>query len=181
MNIKELLYNYINHENPEHQRKAGRFWASDIWAIRKGYLTPNNFFKQKIVDELGIGRILTGEAMEAKLQEIFEFNKLQVNYQSKYELTIQDIVLVVKPDFEFKDFVIETKCPFSPVNTIPEKWKDQLEVEYRATKKTVYLGVFSIPFSLKFFRYNPDDTRWQEIQEILLAFNEKLKKTIKNN
>lgn len=176
MKIKELLNNYINHENPDHQRKAGRFWASDIWAIRKGYLTPRNFFKQKIVDELGIRRIIVGEAMEKKLQEILEFNKIKVECQKKYEVKInKDIVLVVKPDFEFSDFVIETKFPFSLISEIPDKWKDQLEAEHRATSKKVYLGILSSPFNLKLPKYTPSSKRWEEIKQLLIEFNKKLK------
>jgi len=176
MKIKELFDRYVNQEN--HERQIGRYWASDIYQIKKGYLRPGNFFEKKKVDEKGVRMILVGEAMESQLQKIFEFNKVKSGYQNKYEIKIKDdIVLVVKPDFEFDNFVIETKFPFSPVvDEIPERYLYQLEAEYRATNKDVYLGVLEIPFKLRLIKYKPLWARWEEIKDILIKFDEDLRK-----
>jgi len=176
MKIEEILSQYINQNNEP--RKIGRYWATDLYPIKYGYLTPENFLTQKIIDDKGIGMILTGEAMEEKLQKIFDTVKADVEYQNKYELPIdKDIVLIVKPDFEFKDFIIETKFPFKEIgDTIPEKWLYQCEAEYQATKKQVYVGVFTVPFSLKFLPYTPSPKRWEEIKTLLIEFDKKLRK-----
>jgi len=181
MKIKELLDRYVNKEN--HERQLGRYWASDIHAIKKGYLKPSNFFKKKKIGERGVRMILVGEAMESQLQKIFEFNKVKSEYQNKYEIKIKDdIVLVVKPDFEFDNLVIETKFPFSPViDEIPERYLYQLEAEYRATNKDVYLGVLEIPFRLRLIKYKPMGFRWEETKNILIKFDEDLRQITSKN
>jgi hypothetical protein len=175
MKLEDILLKYVNQATEP--RKIGRYWASDLYAIKYGYLTPENFLTQKIVQDKGAGMIITGEAMEEKLQKIFEFIKADAEYQKKYELKIgKDIVVVVKPDFEFKNFVIETKFPFTEIeDTIPEKWLYQCEAEYQATKKQVYVGVFTIPFNIKFLTYTPSPKRWEEIQTLLKTFDKKLR------
>jgi len=175
MKLEDILSQYVNQISEP--RKIGRYWASDLYAIKYGYLTPQNFLTQKIIQDKGVRMIITGEAMEEKLQKIFDFIKADAEYQTKYELEIaKDITLVVKPDFEFKDFVIETKFPFTEVgDTIPEKWLYQCEAEYQATKKPVYVGVFTIPFNIKFLAYTPSPKRWEEIQTILKTFDKKLR------
>jgi len=175
MTIKELLNNYVNQK--KEPRKIGRYWATDIQAIKKGTLTPKNFFEEKPIDEKGIGMILVGSAMEKELQEIFSFNKVKVQYQNKYEIPIdKDVILVVKPDFEFDNFVIETKFPFTDIqDTIPDRYFYQLEAEHRATQKDVYLGILEVPFNLRLLQYTPSIERWLEIQDILIQFHKQLK------
>jgi hypothetical protein len=172
MKFDDVLQEYTN--SHPHERKIGRYWATDIYKIRKGYLTPKKFFKQEKIKLDGCRMIETGNAMEGHLDKVFK--KKDIESQSKYEIQIDDeIVLVVKPDFETKDIVIETKFPFSQKERIPEKWRDQLECEYRATKKETYLGILSVPFNLKTYKYKPSKKRWENIKEILKRFHKKLK------
>ena len=42
MKSKEILRQYIN--NGSHERKKGRFYASEITAIRKSWKLPEDFF-----------------------------------------------------------------------------------------------------------------------------------------
>jgi len=180
MDINEIPIKYVNRGG--HERKAGRYWASDIYAIRKGYLRPENFFDKQEIDELGCGRILVGQAMEDMLTKMFKTMEVEVEPQQKYLIQITDeITLTVKPDFEFKDKVLETKFPFSEITEIPEKWKDQLEAERRALvdagkSKDVYLGILKIPFSITTLKYKPSTRRWQTIQDTLKEFHKDVKK-----
>lgn len=88
-----------------------------------------------------------------------------------------EIELVVKPDFIFPDYVLETKYPFSIIKpgVIPEKYKMQLECESRAFNKPVYLGLFSVPFNVTFIEYTPSDYRWRKIKRILIDFDKKVR------
>ncbi|MEM5871467.1 MAG: hypothetical protein QW051_01200 [Candidatus Aenigmatarchaeota archaeon] len=184
MNTNELILNYINSEKKP--REVGRYWATDIYPILKGYLTPKNFFTYKEIDLKGASNILSGEAYETKWKEILEFNRVKFKYgeEAKKEIVIGDkIILVVKPDFEFENWVLETKCPAKEtkfISEIPEKWIYQLECEHRATNKPVYLGIFSHPFSLTYYSYKPSLARWNLIQKTLIEFDTKLRSLAKN-
>ena len=174
-NYNQLLLDCVNQSHP---RQIGRYYASEIYQIIKGYLQPKNFFTSKPIDLTGAKNILRGEAYETQFKEVLEANKIKFRYGDEIKREIQlteEVVLVVKPDFEFEDFVIETKYPTTSITTIPEKWEYQLEAEYRATNKKVYLGIFSDPFNLTLYPFKPDERRWLKIQQNLLAFHEKLK------
>lgn len=176
MKISQLLIDYVNKNKRE--RTLGRYWASEISSIIGGYLLPEDFFTHRQIDLKGVKNILTGLATEDKLTQIFKEMKVPVEFQAKKEITItEEINLVVKPDYVFEDFLIETKFPFSDFNLkdIPERYAYQLECEYRAFEKQVYLGMFSIPFNLQLIPFSPSKKRWEEIQIALKDFHNKLK------
>jgi hypothetical protein len=181
--LDKLLDSFVNrHEHTN--RKLGRYWATDVYRIKKGYLTVEDFFEVKQINLDGIRMILTGRAMEDMLTQIFEKQEVDTLPQEKKVLSIdKDVDLVVKPDYVFPDFVLETKFPFSVVNPyqIPERYKDQLECEYRAFEREVYLGIFSIPFNVTFIPYTPTKRRWNSIQKALKEFHNELKEYVKQN
>jgi len=185
MKVDDILISYVNRKNTGHKRKVGRYWASDIGSIKKGYLTPETFFDRGPIEIDGCRMILTGVAMEDMLTKIFEQQEIDCLPQAKNVLKISDEVdLVVKPDYVFKDFVVETKFPFSTFNPydIPIRYQYQLECEYRAFEpREVYLAMFSIPFNLTFVPYTPSKIRWKNIQKILLKFHEELKACVETN
>jgi len=177
MKTNNLLLNFVNKDS--HPRERGRYWATDIFPIIKGYLKPKDFFTHKEIDLQGARNIISGEAYESQWKEILEANKIDFKYgnEIKKEIKITDkIILVVKPDFETKNWVLETKYPTKPTNEIPEKWEYQLEAEFRATKKKVYLGIFEYPFNIKYLEYKPSEERWEFIKETLIKFDKKLQK-----
>ncbi len=175
MKIETLILNYVNRPRTDHQRKKGIFWASELSSIIDGWTTPEHFFEEKPKDAKGAGMILTGIAMEEMLRKIFEEMKIDCEYQVRKEVKISDeITLVVKPDFVFKDFVIETKFPFSEIKDT-NKYAYQLEAEWQCLKRKVYLGVLSAPFNLRLLEYKPSKVRWDNICKKLIEFNEKLK------
>jgi len=174
-----LFTDYVNRDNG-HERKIGRYWASDIYSIRKGYLTPENFFERKEIDEQGAKNIISGIADEEMLERILNALNIDHFYNIPKEIEIEDITLVVKPDFVFDHCVIETKAPMRITTDIPEKWKDQLEVEHQAFNLPVYLGVFrnniDRRFDIRCYLYKPSDKRWETIQKVVLNFHKQLKK-----
>ncbi|MHA1329785.1 MAG: hypothetical protein ACTSR2_01790 [Candidatus Hodarchaeales archaeon] len=171
--IKKIIKSHIT--DKQRERQIGRYWATDLYPMIKGYLKPEDFFKEKEYDERSVSYILTGEANEDILTKIFTEQKVKFEPQVKKEIKINDeITLVVVADFVFEDKVIETKHPFKEVGWIPERYLYQLEAEYRAFKKPVYLGVIGTPFSLRFLKYTPSDERWKQIKEILIRFHNAL-------
>ena len=176
MKIDDIILSYINKD--KYNRKLGRYWATDIYSIKKGYTTPENFFKSNDIGIDGCKMILTGKANEEILTKLFKKMKVDFIPQDKKEIKInKEIILVVKPDFVFPDYIIETKYPFSMTKTkkIPERYYDQLEAEYRAYNKTVYLGLISSPFNVVLLEYTPSKRRWNNIQKLLIDFHDKLK------
>lgn len=182
MKFYQLLVNYVNKNS--HPRVLGRYWATDIYKIIKGQLTPENFFQQNpIVDIPSLGRIIDGMSNEAILKDIFDYNQVDFKYGDEVvrEIPIDDeITLVVKPDFEFPDFVMEVKNPTKERDGIPEWYIYQLECEYRACLKPVKLGVFIHPFYLNLKDFTPDDERWQFIIKTLKQFHKQLKQHLKS-
>ena len=175
MKTQDLFIKYVNSGHKE--REISRYWATDIYSIIKGHLTPKNFFKKKDIDLTGAKNIISGMAYEAQLKDIFEKTGVKFKYgdEIKREMEIDDITLVVKPDFEFEDWVLETKYPTKKREGISEWYQYQLECEYRATGKPVKLGVFSYPFDIKYIKYQPNDKRWELIKKTLIEFDKKLK------
>jgi len=182
MKLENIITEFVN--KGDHPRKIGRYWSSEVQYIKKGYVTPENFFGKTDIDIGGCRLILTGMAMEDMLTKIFEDQKVECKMQEKRVLKIgKEIELVVKPDFVFEDFVVETKFPFSLVKPgmIPERYLYQLECEYRAFRKPVYAGFFSVPFNLTFEPYAPSNRRWSNIQKILVKFHNEVKEFHKLN
>ena len=184
MKINELFLSYINKEGKT-KRQIGRFWATDIYSIFKGYLTPESFLAPSVKADLtGCKMMITGQAMEEKLKMIFDQNNVNYEYQVKraYQLT-KDIILVARPDFIFPNFILETKFPFSLIknNKIPDRYLSQLECYYRIFDyKKVYLGVLTIPFNLKLISYVPNKKRWKQICKTLEEFHLKVVKQTNN-
>lgn len=174
MKGQELLKKYLNRN--QHERIKGRYYASEISAIRKGWKLPEDFFKPNEINDNFDG-ILNGIMKEDFLAKIF--NEMEVpckcgKEQSKYEIKVDNIVIVCKPDFEFKDMVWETKAPitYRKFGEIKESYKDQLECEFRATNKQVLLGYFTegkiLPTLLP---YKPSDRRWENIKKKIIEFD----------
>jgi len=183
MKSNKLLKEYLNRN--QHQRKRGRYYASEINAIRKGWKLPGDFFKPNEITENFDG-ILNGTMKEDFLAKIFTEMKIKCacgEKQTKYEIPVKaqepvdDIVIVCKPDFEFKNEVWETKAPitYRDFSKIKESYKDQLECEFRATGKQVKLGYFVegqiFPILLP---YKPSDVRWRNIKKKLKEFHQEV-------
>ena len=166
---------YLNNQE-KHERKIGRYWATDIYRLKKGYLTVDNFFERSKIDDIGAENICTGLAYEDFQEKVWKGKYLE--YNPKTLIDIDDFTLTIKPDFVFEKCVIETKAPVKQTWSIPDKWKDQLECEYRAYEKKVYLGVFgnnpTRRISMHLFPYKPSDVRWKNIQKRLKVFNQEL-------
>lgn len=178
MTHKDSILEFFNGGDKK-ERVIGRYWATDIYQITKGYLTPENFFDDKPIDAIGARRILSGMAFESMLHQVYKKTGIKYEEGAKKEMVISpDITLVVKPDFLFKDRLLETKFPENGLTQreIPEKWKHQLECEYQAYKLPVYLGVFSHPFSVDFLEYKNSERRWSNITKGLIDFHNKLTK-----
>jgi len=176
MKISELLIKYLQKRGENHQREIGRYWASDIYKILGGWLTPDNFFQESQYDKKSVGMIFTGMATEAMLERVFREMNVNFEPQVKKELKIGDeITLVVVADFVFPNFLIETKHLFKDDGGIPKKYLYQLEAQYQAFQKPVYLGKLKTPFDLELFKYTPSKGRWETIQKVLIDFHQKLK------
>jgi len=182
MDINQLAMKYI--EDQQHDRIPGRYYASELWGIDKGYITPQNFGIKQEYNDISISHIIQGEAKEEKLNQIFTkyFSQEECIWNPKYEIEIDDqITLVVKPDFEFKKFVLECK------DSDPEKWEKywyQAEAEYQATKKPVYFVFFGqkgdkLVREIKLYKHN--QTIWKHIIKLLKEFHTKvIENTAKN-
>lgn len=175
-----LWEQYVNRNNEEHQKQIGRYWASESYSIFKGYTTPRNFFDKKIIDLKGAKNIISGEADEQMLENVLVALDIKHEYNVKKEMDLGGITLVVKPDFIFDNVIIEVKAPEKLTYGIPDKWVWQLECEFRAFEKPVWLGVFrnnpERRFDLSLYFYSPSKERWELIKKTIWEFHKKLLK-----
>ena len=179
--ILEAISNYYN-KPKDKVRQIGHFYASELWYIYKGYTNPTSFFKQSTIDKVGQANMFRGSAMEDMLCKVLTEEGVDFKTQERFELEIAEGIFVSgKLDFNFQDYVLETKRPAQLTNGIPDKWKFQLETYFRMTGKKIYLGIFdgSGEHIIRFFQYEPSDERWELIKQTLIDFNAKLVK--KNN
>lgn len=176
MKIDDIITSFVN-QGSDHKRSVGIYWASEVNQIIKGYLKPENFFDRGKIDLDGAKMISSGIAMENMLTKIFEKTGVECQTQVRKEIEIaRGIKLIVKPDYIFKNFVLETKFPFRPFDEIPTRYQFQLECEYRSCFLPVYLGVFSNPFNVRLLSFTPSKARWRKITNFLIEFDKELRK-----
>ena len=169
MEINNLIEEFINKEH--HERVVGRYNSSELYNILRGKLSPEDLFKPNKIEGKGVGNVSTGIASEDFLTKVFESTKAECEPQVKKEIKLGDIVIVAKPDFVFKDFVLEVKCPVRYLDNIPPWYETQCEAYHRAFKRQVYLGVISHPFSVKTIKYVPNDELWEQIKKVVKEFH----------
>ena len=181
MTLQQKISSYLN--SPR-ERKLGRYYSSELYSIIGGYKKPEDHFKPDPIKPEHQGVVLRGMMAEALLADILKDSCRCGDDQPKYELKIDDeITIVVKPDFEWKNEGWETKYPKVPVSEVPKKWRYQLECEYRATGKKIKLMVLSdpkeiktLPFDIKEIEYQPSEATWQEIIKKIKVYHNKVKK-----
>ena len=184
MTIDEIVLEWCNADDGLHTRKLGRYNASEISSIKKGYMKPKDFFTKKKFDLRSAKRISSGRILETGLEQMLLDLKISHDYNPKYEIKIDDFIVVCKPDFILENFVIETKFPSTERSWeyLMDSYKYQLQAEHLVTGKDVYLGKFVLEngneFNLKCRKFIASDKIWEEAVEILRKFDSSLKNYI---
>lgn len=182
MNFDDLLIKYVNKEHKP--REVGRYYASEIISIKKGYQKASDFFLSELrsIDLTGCKRIASGNILEGALAEMLKKAGIECTYNgSSKEIEFDGIKIAVKPDFEFKTCVFETKAQNSsktPEQSL-EYYKYQLECEYRVCQKPVYLvrlgieegNIWQTPQA---YRYHESEKVFDEVKEIVLEYHKKV-------
>ena len=176
MTIKDTIN--LHYTKPhEKDREIGRYFASEIWGIYKGYVTTGNFLTGRPMDKTGQAMVFRGEAMETRLAQILIEEETDFHTQERGEIEVgKGIFISGKTDFSLPDKIVETKCPDKPTYGIPEKWKFQLELYYRMFGKPVWLGIFAKDGDeiIRFYPYTPSKETYELIIETVLAFHNRL-------
>lgn len=187
------LYDWPNH------RKVGRYNSSEIYNIIKGELTVENYFDNSPMNMGKLKNIWRGIGLEAKMREDLEKigYKLKWNEeggQMKYELKVEDFVIVVCPDFHVlnglemghsvNEFILETKCPNKVKTEIPPWYLYQLECQSQATHLPIYLTQINTSGDNDWglicaLEYTPSPIRFKNIKEKISEFNKQLKNKYK--
>ena len=88
-------------------RILGRFSTSDVWAIRNGYLTPENYFKEEVKDFSQAFKMWNGTWRHNQVQELLK--ELGYEIELKIEHKTPDFTLVGKIDAIKDDIILEIK------------------------------------------------------------------------
>lgn len=174
MKIQKLINQYVNRREP-HPRKVGRYWASNLWAIVNNRLKPEDFLKEERMSLTSCGHIIRGEEKEDTLKKIFDANKVDYTYQKKKVLKLKGFELVIIVDFLFKDMVLELKSPRTMPDEIKQYHYPQLEAQYRAFNKPVFICYINSWPTVKCYRYAPSKKLWETILTKVEEFHKKLK------
>lgn len=175
MTLDEAIYQYANQTKKE--REKGRYWASEIYKIKKGYLKPKDFYnKREPVEGYSLGNICQGIAGENFIGMVLNEVGVKHTPQASCEIEIlPGITISGKADFRFDKGIFEVKAPTKPLEEIPERYKDQLEAYWQAFRLPVYLcEVKFYPFSVNVWPYEPDQGRWEETKEKIIEFHSKV-------
>ena len=175
MKINQALEEWVNRQDK--QRVKGRYYASEISKIKRGYLTPKNFYEKTPITGIGIANVLQGIAGEDLITRIFTDKGIEFTPQAPKEIQIEEgIVISMKADFLFRDKLFEAKAPVKPLEEIPERYRDQCEVYFRAFNVPVYLLEIGFnPFTLTPWPYEPDEERWLDTIKAVKELHNKLK------
>ncbi len=192
--IKQLNQAILNKYNQTKERKVGRYSATDVYKMRRGDLTPENFFEPDTKNMKGVKNIFRGYAYENQLLK--ELNELGVEQERNGDEQIKveydllndrimnegdeaEIVLVMKPDFVLPKVVLETKAPNKIRDSIPPWYLDQCEIQHRLLNKKivmVLINTFDNDLDLLLgIEYKPSDIRWKNIKEIIKDFDLRLR------
>jgi len=180
MNIDRLIKQYINEKEPR-ERRLGRYWASELYSIITGKFKPEDFFEpQPTIDLRGCSNIIRGMEKEETLKLMLEKEEMGFKHHIKKEIKHKGFVIVVECDFLFKDKLIECKSPYIADN-IKEYHYPQLEAQYRAFKKPVYVLYVKDWNDRKEYKYAPSDKRWEEILNKVEEFHKELCQSLIKN
>jgi len=192
--IKQLNQAILDKYNEPKERKIGRYSATDVNKMRRGDLTPENFFEPDTKNMKGVKNIFRGYAYENQLLK--ELNELGVEQERNGDEQIKveydllndrimnegdeaEIVLVMKPDFILPKVVLETKAPNKIRDSIPPWYLDQCEIQHRLLNKKivmVLINTFDNDLDLLLgIEYKPSDIRWKNIKEIIKDFDLRLR------
>jgi len=177
--LNEAIVKWINRPR-DHERTIGRYWATDLFKIRKGYLKPKDFFNYKEISKDETVELVTrGIAMEDFILKVFTDLKAKVKYHQKIEFKVNDeITLSGEMDFLFPDKVIECKYPRERCYALPDRYIDQCSFYHKATGLDTYLCEF--PYPTRMWKLEFDKKRWEETMDMVKSFHEKLI-NLKNN
>lgn len=179
MNYKQLTIQAFKNSQLDRPRSIGKFWASELYDIATGRLTADNFFEKRSIEDFeSIWRILWGTVGEEFIAFLLEHGQKEP-YQRQNRTTLEyedfGISITCKPDFLFKDKIIEVKCP----DVIPDKIKDyhrpQLEAYYQAYQLPVYITYANRQEQkIRSFQYKHSDAYWEKVMEKVKAFHKSL-------
>lgn len=183
MKLNDYIVAWANRDTGHAPRQVGRYYASELYKIEKGYLKPSNYFDKRAIDEEGAHNILEGVMSEDALTKVFTDMKVDVKCQDKTEIQIdEEVVIVTKPDFVFPQMVYEVKSPqergaeIIRAGGIPPWYCNQLEAYYRSYYKSIFFcGVLHTPLHYKQIEYTPSKGRWNAIIDSVMEFHSKLK------
>ncbi len=104
MNIKQIIINSFNgvdksgKQQPPRVPKIGRYNASSLYYIMKGWNKPEDYFSQSAIDEDGVRRMHYGNCMEWGLSSIFDKQGYDGYWGARQRKYLVDITKMTKED-----------------------------------------------------------------------------------
>ena len=177
MKFNELTRKYGN-LGEKREKKIGRFSATDLYGIIKGYTTPKDFLNAPQMDEKGSLNCLRGDTIEYGVLQVWKRSGAKFDTQIKREIIIDDLTFVAIADFHFGDKILECKSP-EKFTGYKDYNKYQCELQYRIFNVPIYIGYYNfIDGNLTeqgSYKYEPSDALWNLIQHKCIVFNQLLK------
>lgn len=116
MNIKQIIINSFNgvdregKQQPPRVPRIGRYNASSLYYIMKGWNKPEDYFSQSAIDEDGVRRMHYGNCMEWGLSSIFDKQGYGGFWGARQRKYLLDITEMTKEDgWKYKVYDISDK------------------------------------------------------------------------
>ena len=169
------LKQFFQEQKPK-ERELGRFYASELYSLMTNRLTPDEWWHGQKIDAQGRRNIYRGIKRELEVEELLKLSGRKIETQIKKEYKIDDITIVSKIDFIIDgSYIAECKSSKPLPTEIKPSAFYQAEAYYRTFNLPVYFIYYLDPDSYKFFKYIPDDKRFEDILEKVVAFHKLIK------
>ena len=170
--LEEKLKERFEHE--EHEKKIGRYSASEIWGLLNGKIPPEKYLEPREFDEESKRKMFFGIIIHDGIQKLFEFK------EKKYEIEIEKgVVIVCKIDLEIgnKIFEFKTREDLEAFEEVPSWYLLQVQC-YLEAKDLDEMKLYLIGWGLtrRSFTIKRDKKTFEYIKNGLLNYHKRVVK-----
>jgi hypothetical protein len=173
--LDEKLMEKIFEEEELHERRIGRYYASELYQYFTNQLPPEKFLNPPTPTLGELKRMYWGTIIHQGIQKLFSFE------EKKYEISLgYGIFLISKPDLELPNGeIIEIKTKDVPeiYDTLPTYYLYQCTAYLKAKNlKKMRLYIIGWGLSRKKFEVEFNPKIWEEIVKRLKEYHERVLK-----
>jgi len=167
----------VRREEPSKERQIGRYYASELYDIYKGYLKPKDFFKQRKFDDKTLLTFEIGKMYHNHIQSFFPKENTEVSVKLQFD----GFIITGRIDL----LLDSIPCEFKTCSTLPKNYYLSHEIQLQTYLQTPGLKDFGYityieknprVFLTKNFKIEKNDFLFNSVIEKVKSFHEELVK-----